>query len=263
MLAGAVLYLVHENFTGGLTRTSMAPNVPERSTLPLTPVNLAAEAHVTIAKTVLPPASAVSPPPPAAVGSDARTPPSPPPCNSLSCAGRFTAQEPTWAKLSFQPRIDWHAGGVRGDCVAGELEYIMPKYCSPRVPPARNWPSEDRLNQSDVHAANRAQANLADVVELLPNRTILLMGDSVMEQFYNTLQCFLRRESIELPNDVRRVSHPPARPLVASRASGCLAAWFGCVNTSSSLRRLSSPRVRCSDTFRAARAVRRSVFFNG
>jgi len=77
----------------------------------------------------------------------------------------------------------------------------MPKYCSPRVPPARNWPSEDRLNQIDVHAANRAQANLADVVELLPNRTILLMGDSVMEQFYNTLQCFLRKERLVVPND--------------------------------------------------------------
>ena len=43
-------------------------------------------------------------------------------CNSLQCAKRFNKVEPEWAQLSFQPRIDWKAGGLRGDCVAGELE---------------------------------------------------------------------------------------------------------------------------------------------
>ena len=124
----------------------------------------------------------------------------PPTCTSLSCAGRFTKSEPEWAQLSFQPRIDWAAGGIRGDCVAGELEYIMGKYCSP-IPRAGHWPSEDRLNRIDVHSQGRPKADLAEVVRLVPNRTILLMGDSVMEQFYNALQCFLRREGIELPND--------------------------------------------------------------
>jgi hypothetical protein len=79
----------------------------------------------------------------------------------------------------------------------------MPKYCSAR-PRSGNWPSEERLNAIDVHSAGRPKANLADVVNLLPNRTLLLMGDSVMEQFYNTLQCFLKREEIELQNDVRK-----------------------------------------------------------
>ena len=130
-------------------------------------------------------------------------------CTSLSCAGRFTKAEPAWAQLAFQPRIDWAAGGIRGDCVAGELEYIMGKYCSPQ-PRAGNWPSEERLNQIDVHSQGKPKSDLADIVRLLPNRTILLMGDSVMEQFYNTLQCFLRREGIELPNDVRALAPPPA-----------------------------------------------------
>ena len=147
-----------------------------------------------------------SPPPPQPAILEVASSPPPPPCTSLNCAGRFTKQEPPWADLTFQPNINWEKGGVRGDCVAGELEYIMPKYCSPRPPRARNWPSEERLNSIDVHSAGKPQANLKDVVEMLPNRTILLMGDSVMEQFYNTLQCFLRREDIELPNDAQFLS---------------------------------------------------------
>ena len=59
------------------------------------------------------------------------------PCRSLSCASRgLESLEPSWADLTFQPNIDWNGGGVRGDCVAGELEYIMPKYCDPA--PAEN-----------------------------------------------------------------------------------------------------------------------------
>ena len=41
-------------------------------------------------------------------------------CRSLNCARRHGKLEPEWAQLTFQPNIDWKAGGVRGDCVAGE-----------------------------------------------------------------------------------------------------------------------------------------------
>ena len=47
----------------------------------------------------------------------------PPPCLSRSCTKRLSALEPAWVDLRFQPRIDWAAGGVRGDCVVGEYEY--------------------------------------------------------------------------------------------------------------------------------------------
>ena len=96
--------------------------------------------------------------------------------------------EPPWAKLTFQPTINWKAGGVRGDCVAGELEYIWPKYCSPtELDPKGRWPSESRLREIDVHTSQLPQANFRDVTSMLGNRTLLVMGDSVMEQFYNTL----------------------------------------------------------------------------
>ena len=136
-----------------------------------------------------------------------RFPPPPPACTSLSCAGRFNKAEPEWGELAFQPGINWAAGGLRGDCVAGELEYIMDKYCSapgrPPHPLARRhkFPSEERLNALDVHSKGRPMADLKEIIELMPNRTFLLMGDSVMEQFYNTLQCFLRKEGIEVSND--------------------------------------------------------------
>jgi len=124
-------------------------------------------------------------------------------CTSLKCATRHQALEPSWANLTFQPTIDWKAGGVRGDCVAGELEYIMPKYCSPEPLKAMpgTWPSEERLKQIDVHASGLPQASMAQVASMLKGRVLLLMGDSVMEQFYNTLQCWLRKEGLELPYD--------------------------------------------------------------
>ena len=64
----------------------------------------------------------------------------------------------SWADLRFQPSLDWIGGGVRGDCVAGELEYILPKYCDP-VPRdgaaalrrgEKPFPSEKRLAEIDV-----------------------------------------------------------------------------------------------------------------
>mmetsp|Transcript_15089 Transcript_15089/g.32231 ORF Transcript_15089/g.32231 Transcript_15089/m.32231 type:complete len:443 (+) Transcript_15089:256-1584(+) len=125
-------------------------------------------------------------------------------CTSIDCATRHTVLEPGWVNLSFQPAIDWKAGGVRGDCVAGELEYIMPKYCSPSWQSARKasagWPSEDRLIKADVHANQLPQAGMSQLAALLKGKTLLVMGDSVMEQFYNTLQCLLRKEDLEAPN---------------------------------------------------------------
>ena len=121
-------------------------------------------------------------------------------CTNLSCAGRFAAVEPAWANLSFQPSISRREGGVRGDCVAGKLEFVLHKYCS-STPRSGKFPSEARLDQLDVHSALLPKADLAELVTLLPNRTILFMGDSVTEQFYNAVQCFLRREALVRPID--------------------------------------------------------------
>ena len=82
---------------------------------------------------------------------------------------------------------------------AGELEYIMPKYCSPTPRSSPLWPSEERLRAADVHVAGMAQATMTELVTLLRNRTLLVMGDSVMEQFYNGLMCFLRKEDLGRP----------------------------------------------------------------
>ena len=53
----------------------------------------------------------------------------------------------------------------------------------------------------DVHSQHLPQADLEALTALLPNRTLMLMGDSVMEQFYSALQCMLGREGIALPVD--------------------------------------------------------------
>ena len=207
LLVILLLYLARENINGALmtTATIATPTAGMLMTAATAASTRTGSSSLQVQFSSPPPPlqqqtqslPATSPP---AVASSLSAPPPPPTCTDLHCAARFTKVEPEWAQLSFQPRIDWHAGGVRGDCVAGELEYIMPKYCSP-VPRSGNWPSEERLNAIDVHSADKPKADLAEIVRLLPNRTLLLMGDSVMEQFYNTLQCFLRREGIELPND--------------------------------------------------------------
>ncbi len=105
---------------------------------------------------------------------------------------------------------------MRGDCVVGEYDYIMPAYCSPPDSPASratalggSWPSESRLNAADVHTQHLPQSDLGEIVRLLPNRTLLVVGDSVMEQFYNALQCFLGRERL-------------------GRSSGCNSRRSGC-----------------------------------
>lgn len=126
-------------------------------------------------------------------------------CTQLSCAKQHSKLEPSWAQLAFQPAIDWKNGGVRGDCVAGEYEYIIDKYCSPqpKKPPPFGYPSwypdEKRLAQVDVHTSSLPQASFAQLAKANAGRTLLVMGDSVMEQFYNALQCFLRKEALELP----------------------------------------------------------------
>ena len=67
------------------------------------------------------------------------------------------------ASLSTPPTVKGvrcHGTGVRGDCVATELEYIMPKYCDP-TPRAGPFPSLERLASVDVHSAGLAQGGMA------------------------------------------------------------------------------------------------------
>ena len=66
-----------------------------------------------------------------------------------------------------------HGTGVRGDCVATELEYIMPKYCDP-TPRSRPFPSLERLASVDVHSAGLAQGGMAELVHLMGNRSLLV-----------------------------------------------------------------------------------------
>ena len=129
-------------------------------------------------------------------------------CLNGVCGQRLATLEPSWVNLSFNPRIDWKHGGMRGDCVVGEYEYIIDKYCSPDNTDGtdedrHDYPSEARLRAADVHAALLPQSNLAEVTTLLPNRTLMVIGDSVMEQFYNVLECRMRRESLELEVDTK------------------------------------------------------------
>jgi len=132
-------------------------------------------------------------------------PPPPPPCTRLECTTKLQSLEPDWVQLSSQPRIDWAGGGVRGDCLVGEYDYMMMSpYCTPPglpTPTGKKWPSPERLEAADVHSKHLPQCDLAEVAALLPDRTFMLMGDSVMEQFYNALQCQLRREGLEKPPD--------------------------------------------------------------
>lgn len=134
-------------------------------------------------------------------------------CADLSCARRHAALEPSWSELAFQPRIDWRAGGIRGDCVAGEIEYLRGKYCeggaASRGRPSgagaaaaatTRWPSLERLSAIDVHTNGMPQGTLAELSSAMRGRTLLVMGDSVMEQFYNTLQCGISREGIRAAN---------------------------------------------------------------
>ena len=67
-----------------------------------------------------------------------------------------------------------------------------------------------------MHSAGKPTALLGEIISLLPNRTVLLMGDSVMEQFYNTVQCFLRKEALAIRNDVRARARARARSAAAA-----------------------------------------------
>ena len=149
----------------------------------------------------LPLQSALPPRPP-----QLRRPPPPPPCTKLECTTKLQTLEPDWVQLSSQPRIDWAGGGVRGDCLVGEYDYMMKSpYCTPPglpTPTGKKWPSPERLEAADVHSQHLPQCGLAEIAALLPDRTFMLMGDSVMEQFYNALQCQLRREGLEKPPDL-------------------------------------------------------------
>ena len=174
--------------------TNLPPPPP-----PLVAARGLAPPHPRFRDIVVEKAPARQPPKPAAAAEPEAAPTSF--CTDLSCATRHTAKEPAWADLTFQPSIDWkgvrgHGTGVRGDCVATELEYIMPKYCSPSVRTSALWPSEQRLRAADVHTQGLPQSTMRELVTLLAGRTLLVMGDSVMEQFYNTLQCLLQKESL-------------------------------------------------------------------
>ena len=82
----------------------------------------------------------------------------------------------------------------------GEIEYIRNVYCDPpgtRPSSPNIFPSEDRLEAADVYTQNLPKSSLSDIARRLPNQTLLIMGDSVMEQFYNSLQCLMRKERLE------------------------------------------------------------------
>ena len=128
-------------------------------------------------------------------------------CDTITCAKKHDILEPAWANLSFQPRVDWHNGGIRGDCVISEFLYTNHKYChrgrrvgtkpGPGQPTeADAWPSLERLAAIDVHTNQMPQGNVRDLAEVMDKRTLLIMGDSVMEQFYGVLQCGVRYEQI-------------------------------------------------------------------
>jgi hypothetical protein len=44
---------------------------------------------------------------------------------------------------------------------------------------------------------------MAELASLLIGKTLLVMGDSVMEQFYNVLQCWMRKEEILAPHSAQ------------------------------------------------------------
>ena len=60
----------------------------------------------------------------------------------------------------------------------------MPAYCNPPGQPSvvnrhAKWPSLERIEAADVHVHALPKAALGDIVKRLPNRTFMLMGDSV------------------------------------------------------------------------------------
>ena len=107
----------------------------------------------------LPPQLRRRPPPP---------PPPPPPCTKLECTTKLQSLEPDWVQLSSQPRIDWAGGGVRGDCLVGEYDYMMMSpYCTPPglpTPTGKKWPSPERLEAADVHSKHLPQHSVLKVV---------------------------------------------------------------------------------------------------
>ena len=95
------------------------------------------------------------------------SPPPPPPCTKLECTTKLKTLEPDWVQLSSQPRIDWQGGGVRGDCLVGEYDYMMKSpYCTPPgtpTPTSKKWPSPERLEAADVHSKHLLQCRTVKV----------------------------------------------------------------------------------------------------
>ena len=123
---------------------------------------------------------------------------------------------------------------MRGDCVVGESDYLVPKrYCDPPSADASaqssipNFPSLERLRAADVHSAALTKSTFAQLASLLPNRTLVIMGDSVMEQTYNALQCMLRREGLELPVDRSFLDSMQANRPLWMMGTRKMASWGG------------------------------------
>ena len=118
----------------------------------------------------LPLQSALPPRPP-----QLRRPPPPPPCTKLECTTKLQTLEPDWVQLSSQPRIDWAGGGVRGDCLVGEYDYMMKSpYCTPPglpTPTGKKWPSPERLEAADVHSKHLRQHSVLKTLLQHPTHT--------------------------------------------------------------------------------------------
>lgn len=118
----------------------------------------------------LPLQSALPPRPP-----QLRPPPPPPPCTKLECTTKLQTLEPDWVQLSSQPRIDWAGGGVRGDCLVGEYDYMMKSpYCTPPglpTPTGKKWPSPERLEAADVHSKHLRQHSVLKTLLQHPTHT--------------------------------------------------------------------------------------------
>jgi hypothetical protein len=99
-------------------------------------------------------------------------------CASLDCAKWLESREPAWVNLTFQPGIDWLGGGVRGDCVAGELEYLWPKYCSPptvRFVPCGGGHADAQLSSfttGSIHSSAHSQLTQSTACSVYTSRQI-------------------------------------------------------------------------------------------
>ena len=86
--------------------------------------------------------------------------------------------------------------GARAPCMTGAASRGRPSGAGAAVAETTRWPSLERLSAIDVHTNGMPQGTLAELSSAMRGRTLLVMGDSVMEQFYNSLQCLMRNGPI-------------------------------------------------------------------